>query len=130
MNTSFSESVQQAIESFAKQNKISRVKLELFTYEIIALAGNLQQDTRPAGRKASQESLDIRQMLREYKQKLVEIEEFTVKELSKLTNKDTVSLNNAIRWLCENEKMFQPVGKKPRAPGERGKCEIIWRAVG
>lgn len=115
------------IAQFAKANKISKSKLEAFAKEVaeMAIASVPQQKIVVAGRKANDETIILRQKLKEMSESL-KGKEFTVKEIVPALEASHVAIGNALRYLKDNENLFQEVGKKDKEIGQRGRREILW----
>lgn len=114
------------IAQFAKANKISKSKLEAFAKELLASVP--QQKIVVAGRKANEETIILRQKLKEMSESL-KGKEFTVKEIVPALEASHVAIGNALRWLKENEGMFKECGKKEKEANQRGRKEILWSVV-
>lgn len=109
------------VAQYAKELKVSKAKLQAFAEQILAQAPKIVV----AGRKANEETIVLRQKLKEMSESL-KGKEFTVKEIVPALKASHVAIGNALRYLKENENLFQEVGKKDKEAGQRGRREILW----
>lgn len=124
------EKTKELIAGFSKTNKIGREKLERFVEFILEMEVPEQPvmqepESKPRGRKTTDESLRIREQLMamqdELKDKL-----FTSKEIAQQINAEPTYVTNNLRWLADNMGIVKLVGRKDRPEGGRGRKENIW----
>lgn len=113
------QNIESMVAQFAKECKCSKTKANSFAQAILAIQ-------KPAGRPTSDESLRIRQALKDMQEDLIKAGVFTVKEVAAKINADQANTNNALRFLSEKEGRFKVVGKKAKLAGQRGRCEVEW----
>lgn len=115
------ESVLELARNFARDNKVSVAKAT-------ALANAIYEAAKPQGmgRKPSGETIKVRTKLKALLESGKMGQTFTVKELCKKMRTDAVTMNNAVRYLKENDGMLVFKGAKPKEPGETGRSENLW----
>ncbi|MNY35440.1 hypothetical protein D3C86_1698450 [compost metagenome] len=114
----------EVVAQFAKQNKIGKAKLEAFVSEVLEM--HKPAVINSAGRKATEETLRVREVVKGYSKQL-QGKIFTSKELADKIKADVVTVNNTIRYLKDKENMFSVYGKKEKARGERGRQAVLWQ---
>ena len=115
--------IEQLVNEFAKQSKISKAKTMAFAQAILEQA---KQELPKAGRKTSEESIRIREAIKQSLDELKEVGVFTTKEIAAKLKASQAYVGNNLRWLAEHEGIVKAAGKKNKASGERGRKECLW----
>ena len=117
---------QEMIATFAKSNKVSKVKVTDLVQQVLGTVEIPQVEKKssgkPRGRTASEETVALRENI---KAKLLEVKQTTAKELSKEFQVSPVDANNVLKFL-EKQGAAVRAGLKDKDAGVRGKREIIW----
>lgn len=111
--------IQEKIAEFARANKISKVKTEAFVKSVM-------DDMPKLGRKTTDESLRIREAIKQSKDEFQGIV-FTAKELASKINAEPVNCINALKWLADHENVVVFAGKKEKEQGKKGRKETLWQ---
>lgn len=118
INTNLTQEARDLIEAFAKTNKISRAKLNLFVSELA--------ETFPkSGRPASDAILYLREQIAG---NLAAIKGVTAKDVAAMFGAEYINASNTLQYLERQGKVIR-VGKKDNEPGTSGKRQIIWASV-
>lgn len=123
-----SESVQQPkteasemenlVNEFASQHGLDVEVVRNFVETVL-------QNQRPngGGRKASNETLEARRMVKEWALDH-KGEKFTIKQLEEVLGIDRAILNNTVRYFAD---LFEQVGYAEKAEKSRGRREVVWQ---
>tara|TARA_Y100000114_G_C11764120_1_gene332309 strand:- start:16159 stop:16518 length:360 start_codon:yes stop_codon:yes gene_type:complete len=114
--------IEQLANDFAKQSKISKAKTMAFAQAILEQA---KQEMPKAGRKTSEESIRIRNAIKDSIDSLRGVV-FTSKDLAEKFNADQAYIVNNLKYLAEHDGIVKAVGKKEKEPGQAGRKEILW----
>lgn len=113
------------VKDFAKANKVSIAKAQAFAAQIAAVS----KPKHSLGRKASAETVEFRNKVKQLAAEGKLPEKFTVKDLMQLAGGEAAMINNTLRYLSQTEGLFKPTGKKEKQAGERGRSEGLWSVV-
>lgn len=112
--------IEALISQYAKEAKCSKAKLQAFAEAVIALQ---PKSCSNAGRKASDESIRLRNALKATCQEM-KGKQFTVKELAQKLNAEPVYINNNLSYLVKHRELSAKVVGKLK--GNRGKPQSVW----
>lgn len=122
-NPEINAQIEQAIAAFARENKISKAKTELFTSNVLAMLPK-------AGKPVSDEALRIRQEIKARIEELKQFEQgFTAKELAEQIKAEPVNIINALKYLAQSEGVILEAGKLEHKTGERGRRKTLWKVA-
>lgn len=110
--------IENIVADFAKANKVSKAKLFEFVQQ-------LQESLPKGGRKTSEESIRIRNAIKDSIDSLRGVV-FTSKDLAEKFNADQAYIVNNLKYLAEHDGIVKAVGKKEKEPGQAGRKEILW----
>jgi len=113
------------IAEFAKANKVSRAKIEALAVELLKEAGG--KVVTGAGRKASEETLKLRERVLNVKAELG-VESFTAVELAAVYGVNVVEVHNALNYFVKLGK-FAKLGLAEKEEGKRGRRQVIWGVI-
>ena len=126
MTTTLNNAALELIASFSKANKVSKTKLTEFAEQLINTVEVAPVKVAGVrGKKASETVMALRQMMQQKKDEVINM---TAKEVSEHFGADLIEANNTLRYL-EKTGLFMRAGLKDKAPGVRGKREVIWSGV-
>lgn len=124
------ESTKELVQTWAKQNKIGREKLEQFIEYVLVMEAPAEVfpeegASSQRGRRTTDESLRIREQIMAMQESL-KGKLFTSKELAQQISAEPNYVTNNLRWLADNMGIVKLVGRKDREQGGRGRKENIW----
>ncbi len=106
------------VNEFASQHGLDVEVVRNFVESVL-------QNQRPkgGGRKASNETLEVRRMVKEWAFDH-KGEKFTIKQLEEVFGIDRAILNNTVRYFAD---LFEQVGYAEKAEKSRGRREVVWQ---
>ena len=116
--------IESHVKEYAKANKCNGAKLLEFVQSIIDDMPKPQ--AKPMGRKAGDDTLGLRQRIREAKESGWQADGYTVVQMAQHLNASPVYVTNALKWLSEHESACRVIGKAAKPAGRRGKAPSVW----
>lgn len=111
-------------KAYAKQHKTNAASLEALLQDVVS---SVQATMKPQGRKASGDTLMLRAAMKE-RLKAYKGQTITSAMLAKHFSTDQASINNALHYIANNEKMVCKAGAQA-IPGKRGRPAVVWNVL-